>query len=149
MSVWVGAIFFRVIFVTKRPKIQSLEHSKYYFSHNNLKQELRARVRSGGLGPCSFSETQASCLPVIFKYLPGHNGGFYHHSNSQKDSMSIEECTCWGSLSARPGSHTHCFAHPVGEELITWPYLIAREARKCYWACGYLFLWKERVNLSG
>lgn len=79
-------------------------------------------------------------------------GGFHLLSSSQKESMSIEECACWGSLLARPRSHTHCIEHPVGEESVTWPYLIARETGECIvagrmWLCHF---WKEgRVDLGG
>lgn len=45
---------------------------------------------------------------------------------------------------ARPRRHTYCIVHPV-EELVTWPYLTARETGESI-ATGHVapsFLWKE------
>lgn len=139
------AIFFRVTCVTRRPKTQCLEHNKCSFSHNNLKQELRARERNRGLALCSFSGTQAKFLSVVFKQLPVNYGGLHLLSSSQRESRSVEECVCWHSLLARPRSLTHCIAPSVGGELVTWPYLIAGETGECIVA-GHVatsFLWKE------
>lgn len=142
------AIAFRVTCITKRPKIQCLEHNKCSFSCDNLNQEFRAGERSRGLAPCSFSGTQANCLSVIFRNeLPGYSGGFHLHSSSQKERMNIDECPCWGSLLTRPASHTYRLSRPSVEKLVTWPYLTARGASKCVVA-GHVassLLWRKRI----
>lgn len=82
-------------------------------------------------------------------------GGLHLLSSSQRESRSVEECSCWHSLLARPRSRTHCIlpgGRGVEGELVTWPYLIARETGDCVVA-GHVatsFPWKEGgVDWSG